>query len=61
MRKNLTELVFILDHSGSMQGLEGDTTLEIYTLHITNPIWSEAAAKIDQEIGKRLHRNHLWS
>ena len=25
MRKNLTELVFILDRSGSMAGLEGDT------------------------------------
>ena len=25
MKKNLTELVFILDHSGSMAGLEGDT------------------------------------
>ena len=25
MEKNLTELVFILDRSGSMQGLEGDT------------------------------------
>ena len=25
MKKNLTELVFILDRSGSMQGLEGDT------------------------------------
>ena len=24
MKKNLTELVFILDRSGSMQGLEGD-------------------------------------
>ena len=26
MKKNLTELVFILDRSGSMQGLEDDTT-----------------------------------
>ena len=26
MKKNLTELVFILDRSGSMQGLEGDTS-----------------------------------
>ena len=25
MKKNLTELVFILDRSGSMCGLEGDT------------------------------------
>ena len=25
MKKNLTELVFILDRSGSMRGLEGDT------------------------------------
>ena len=25
MKKNLTELVFILDKSGSMSGLEGDT------------------------------------
>ena len=25
MKKNLTEMVFILDRSGSMQGLEGDT------------------------------------
>ena len=25
MRANLTELVFLLDRSGSMQGLEGDT------------------------------------
>ena len=25
MKKNLTELVFILDRSGSMPGLEGDT------------------------------------
>lgn len=25
MKKNLTELVFILDRSGSMQGMEGDT------------------------------------
>ena len=25
MRKNLTEMVFILDRSGSMSGLEGDT------------------------------------
>ena len=25
MKKNLTELVFILDRSGSMQGLGGDT------------------------------------
>ena len=25
MKHNLTELVFILDRSGSMQGLEGDT------------------------------------
>ena len=25
MKKNLTELVFILDRSGSIQGLEGDT------------------------------------
>ncbi len=25
MNKNLTELVFILDRSGSMQGMEGDT------------------------------------
>ena len=25
MKKNLTELVFIMDRSGSMQGLEGDT------------------------------------
>ena len=25
MKKNLTELVFILDRSGSMQGLESDT------------------------------------
>ncbi|HIT56635.1 MAG TPA: hypothetical protein IAA94_01565, partial [Candidatus Galloscillospira stercoripullorum] len=25
MKRNLTELVFILDRSGSMQGLEGDT------------------------------------
>lgn len=25
MKQNLTELVFILDRSGSMQGLEGDT------------------------------------
>ena len=25
MRKNLTEMVFILDRSGSMAGLEGDT------------------------------------
>ena len=25
MKKNLTELVFILDRSGSMQGLEEDT------------------------------------
>ena len=25
MRKNLTEIVFILDHSGSMSGLEADT------------------------------------
>ena len=25
MRKNLTEIVFILDHSGSMSGLEQDT------------------------------------
>ena len=25
MKKNLTELVFILDRSGSMQGLEADT------------------------------------
>ena len=25
MKKNLTELVFILDRSGSMAGLEGDT------------------------------------
>ena len=25
MNKNLTELAFILDRSGSMQGLEGDT------------------------------------
>lgn len=25
MKKDLTELVFILDRSGSMQGLEGDT------------------------------------
>ena len=25
MKKNLSELVFILDRSGSMQGLEGDT------------------------------------
>ena len=25
MKKNLTELVFILERSGSMQGLEGDT------------------------------------
>ena len=25
MKKNLTELVFILDRSGSMKGLEGDT------------------------------------
>ena len=25
MRKNLTELVFILDRSGSMSGLEADT------------------------------------
>ena len=30
MKKNLTELVFILDRSGSMQGLEGDTCL-LYT------------------------------
>ena len=25
MKQNLAELVFILDRSGSMQGLEGDT------------------------------------
>ena len=25
MKKNLTEIVFILDRSGSMRGLEGDT------------------------------------
>ena len=25
MKKNLTEIVFILDRSGSMAGLEGDT------------------------------------
>ena len=25
MRKNLTEIVFILDRSGSMSGLEADT------------------------------------
>lgn len=25
MKKNLTELVFILDRSGSMRGLEADT------------------------------------
>ena len=25
MRKNMTEIVFILDHSGSMSGLEKDT------------------------------------
>ena len=25
MKKNLTELVFIIDKSGSMSGLEGDT------------------------------------
>lgn len=25
MQKNLTELVFILDRSGSMQGMEADT------------------------------------
>ena len=25
MKQNLTELVFLLDRSGSMQGLEGDT------------------------------------
>ena len=29
MKKNLTELVFILDRSGSMGGLEQDTT--VYT------------------------------
>ena len=27
MRKNLTEIVFILDRSGSMSGLEADTEL----------------------------------
>ena len=26
MRKNLTEIVFILDRSGSMSGLEADTS-----------------------------------
>ena len=25
MKKNVTELVFIIDRSGSMHGLEGDT------------------------------------
>lgn len=27
MKNNITELVFILDRSGSMAGLEGDTTV----------------------------------
>ena len=32
MKKNLTELVFILDRSGSMGGLEQDTILSL--IHI---------------------------
>ena len=36
------------------------TTLNIYT-HITNLMWSEAAAKLTRRSEKRLHRNRLRS
>ena len=32
MKKNLTEIVFILDRSGSMSGLESDTIGGFYSL-----------------------------
>ena len=31
MKKNLTEIVFILDRSGSMSGLEADTIGGVHT------------------------------
>ena len=33
MKKNLTELVFILDRSGSMEGLEGRDTIGGFAPH----------------------------
>ena len=32
MKKNLTEIVFILDRSGSMSGLEADTIGGLYSI-----------------------------
>ena len=32
MKNNITELVFILDRSGSMSGLEGDTIVDVINL-----------------------------
>ena len=36
MRKNLTEIVFILDRSGSMSGLEADTIRGFNSMIDTN-------------------------
>lgn len=45
MKQNLTELVFILDRSGSMQGLEGDTTDGME--HASRPLFGPAGERND--------------
>ena len=40
MKKNLTELVFILDRSGSMGGLEQDTIGGFNAMNLTTTITS---------------------
>ena len=37
MNKNLTDIVFILDRSGSMSGLESDTIGAVSYTHLTLP------------------------
>ena len=39
MKKDLTELVFILDRSGSMGGLEADTIGGFNSLHAGRFLW----------------------
>ena len=39
MRKNLTEIVFILDRSGSMSGLEADTIGGFNSILLKCPSW----------------------
>ena len=39
MKKNLTELVFIVDRSGSMGGLPGFALAARTIVHVVGPVW----------------------